>query len=86
MQSVQVHTLNLSFSAPGWFEQRCPFVRVFTYKQNHRDGTKQLYGVRPMRFPMQPAVVSEKGRGASRYNTTYAYSPPFTAGFAANPP
>ncbi len=41
----------LRTSASGWFEQRCPFIRVFTYKQKHRDGTKQLYRVRPTRVP-----------------------------------
>ena len=38
-------------SAPGWFKQQCPFFGCFTYKYKHRDGTKQLYGIRPTRVP-----------------------------------
>ena len=40
-------------SAPGWFTQRCPFFGCLTYKCKHRDGTKQLYGLRPIHVPMK---------------------------------
>ena len=39
-------------SAPGWFKQRRPIFGCFTYKLKHRDGTKQLYGLRPIHVPM----------------------------------
>jgi hypothetical protein len=43
----------LRTSAPGWFKQRCPFCDIFSTKGKYRDGTKQLYGLRPIHVPMK---------------------------------